>query len=125
MSNVKNIFPINGMSCAACSASVESTLKTVSGVANAGVNLINGTAWVEYNPSVCSPTILQKAIRSIGYELEISKETDAISLQQNRALETQKLLNRTVASAILTLPVFILGMFLMNWQYTKVISWVL
>lgn len=125
MSTVKNIFPVNGMSCAACSANVEGTLKTVSGVANAGVNLINGTAWVEYNPSECSPTILQKAIRSIGYELEISKETDAISLQQNRALKTQKLLNRTIASAILTLPVFILSMFLMHWQYSNVISWVL
>ncbi|HZJ74468.1 MAG TPA: heavy metal-associated domain-containing protein, partial [Perlabentimonas sp.] len=65
----KHIYPVTGMSCAGCSASVESILKSVDGVLDAGVNLANQTAWVNFNPKKVTPTILQQVIRSAGYNL--------------------------------------------------------
>ncbi|MGB4535108.1 MAG: heavy metal-associated domain-containing protein, partial [Tenuifilaceae bacterium] len=76
MNTEKHIYPVTGMSCAGCSASVESMLKSQSGVADAGVNLANQTAWVEFDASQISPVALQQVIRSIGYDLLIDQENN-------------------------------------------------
>lgn len=61
----KESFPVLEMTCAACAISVESILKSVPGVENAGVNFANQSAWVEYDHTVTVDT-LQGAVRSIG-----------------------------------------------------------
>ena len=42
---------VQGMSCAACVARVERTLKQLDGVAGVHVNLLTGKAVVEYHPA--------------------------------------------------------------------------
>src|SRR5690554_6358849 len=118
----KHIYPVTGMSCAGCSASVESILKSVDGVLDAGVNLANQTAWVNFNPKKVTPTILQQVIRSAGYNLLINNEVNKDGTDNIRLKEANTLKMRTFWAAILTLPVFILGMFFMNWKYTPIIS---
>ncbi len=71
---IKETFPVLEMTCAACAVSVESMLKSVEGVKDAGVNFANQDAWVEYNPAVATPEILQNTVRSIGYDIVIEKE---------------------------------------------------
>lgn len=110
------------MSCAGCSASVESILKSVDGVLDAGVNLANQTAWVNFNPKKVTPTILQQVIRSAGYNLLINNEFNKDGTDNIRLKEANTLKMRTFWAAILTLPVFILGMFFMNWKYSPIIS---
>ena len=66
---IKETYPVLEMTCAACAISVESMLKSVRGVADAGVNFANHEAWVQYNPSVLSESDLQRAVRTIGYDL--------------------------------------------------------
>jgi Cu2+-exporting ATPase len=61
-------YPVLEMTCAACAVSVESMLKTVAGVKDAGVNFTNQTAWVEFDNNKASTADLQKAVRSIGYD---------------------------------------------------------
>lgn len=118
----KHIYPVTGMSCAGCSASVESILKSVDGVLDAGVNLANQTAWVNFNPKKVTPTILQQVIRSAGYNLLIDNEFNKDATDNIRLKEANTLKIRTFWAAILTLPVFILGMFFMNWKYSPIIS---
>ena len=118
----KHIYPVTGMSCAGCSASVESILKSVDGVLDAGVNLANQTAWVNFNPKKVTPTILQQVIRSAGYNLLINNEVNKDGTDNIRLKEANTLKMRTFWAAILTLPVFILGMFFMNWKYSPIIS---
>ncbi|MDD4672802.1 MAG: heavy metal translocating P-type ATPase [Bacteroidales bacterium] len=118
----KHIYPVTGMSCAGCSASVESILKSVDGVLDAGVNLANQTAWVNFNPKKVTPTILQQVIRSAGYNLLIDNEFNKDATDNIRLKEANTLKMRTFWAAILTLPVFILGMFFMNWKYSPIIS---
>ncbi len=71
---MKESFPVLEMTCAACAVSVESMLKSVPGVTDAGVNFANQSAWVQYDPVKVSPEMLQNSVRSIGYDLLIDKE---------------------------------------------------
>src|SRR5882762_10580830 len=51
----RETFPVLEMTCAACAISVESMLRSVAGVADAGVNFANQTAWVQYDDSRVTP----------------------------------------------------------------------
>lgn len=113
------------MSCAGCSASVESMLKSQDGVVDAGVNLANQTTWVVFNPEQTTPTQLQQTIRSIGYDLLIDHEGKSEETDSIRRQEATIMLNRMIWAGIFTLPVFVLGMFFMDWKYTPIISLIL
>lgn len=121
---VRKTYPVTGMSCAACAVSVESTLKTTKGVKDAGVNFATQSAWVEVEPEI-SAEALQQAVRSAGYDLivdtENAQEKQAASQQQ----EYQALKKRTLFAALLTLPIFIIGMFFMDIPYANWIMMVL
>ena len=72
MTNTKTTtatFPVMGMSCAACANRVDKTLNQQAGVSQAQVNYAAATATVEYDPLVCSPEALRKAIQDAGYDL--------------------------------------------------------
>jgi P-type Cu2+ transporter len=122
---VKETFPVLEMTCAACAVSVESMLKSVEGVKDAGVNFANQDAWVEYNPSIATPEQMQATIRSIGYDLVIEKENkeELKEAAQQKHYETIK--HRTIWSSILSLPVLIIGMFFMDMPYGNYIMLVL
>lgn len=110
------------MSCASCSSSVESMLKSQDGVVDAGVNLANQTTWVVFNPDQVQPTHLQQVIRSIGFDLLIDHEGSSEEADNIRQHEATIMYNRMVWAGIFTLPVFVMGMFFMNWEYTPIIS---
>lgn len=122
---VKETFPVLEMTCAACAVSVESMLKSVEGVKDAGVNFANQDAWVEYNPSIATPEQMQATIRSIGYDLVIEKENkeELKEAAQQKLYEAVKY--RTIWSTILSLPVLIIGMFFMDMPYGNYIMMVL
>lgn len=122
MKTEKHIYPVTGMSCAGCSASVESMLKSQEGVADVGVNLANQTTWVVFDPQQIKPQQLQQVIRSIGYDLLIDQEGKSEETDKIRNRESAIMLNRMIWAAILTLPVFVMGMFFMRWQYTPILS---
>ncbi|MXV51324.1 cadmium-translocating P-type ATPase [Pedobacter sp. HMF7647] len=122
MHSVKQTFPVTGMSCASCATSVESMLKNTIGVTDAGVNFANQTAWASYDEDKTSLSKLQQAVQSIGYDLIVDEEDPAakqLELQENAYKQLKR---QTVWAAILTLPVFILGMFFMEMPYTSWIS---
>ncbi|WP_142684951.1 heavy metal translocating P-type ATPase [Chitinophaga polysaccharea] len=115
--SIKETFPVLEMTCAACAVSVESMLKSVPGVQDAGVNFANQTAWVQYNHESVTPEALQNAIRSIGYDLLIEKENQEAAKEEAQHRHYQEIKRRTVWSSVLSLPVVIIGMFFMNMPY--------
>lgn len=121
----KASFPVLEMTCAACAISVESMLKSVTGVRNAGVNFANQTAWVEYDSTVATPADLQQVVRSIGYDLVIDVDDPQKVQEEAQARQYTSLKTRTIWSTILTLPVVVIGMFFMNMPYGNYISMVL
>ena len=121
---IQKTFPLLGMSCAACAARIDKTLNRQPGVSRATVNYAAATATVEYNPDQCSPESLQQAVRDAGYDLlttqtkEVNDEVEQAYRKKYRALKF-----RTTWAILLSLPVFVTGMFFMDWKYTGFVSW--
>lgn len=118
----KETFPVTGMSCASCAVSVESTLRSMEGVKNAGVNFANATAFAEYNEAKLSARDLQKAIQSIGYNLIISKKDPFAEQEKIQQQEYEKTRQRFLGASLFALPVFILGMFFPDLPYGRWIA---
>ncbi|QNA45932.1 heavy metal translocating P-type ATPase [Lacibacter sediminis] len=114
---VKETFPVLEMTCAACAVSVESMLKSVEGVKDAGVNFANQDAWVEYDPAVATPEQFQETIRSIGYDIIIEKENQEEIKEAAQQKHYEAVKQRTIWSSILSLPIVIIGMFFMDMPY--------
>jgi Cu+-exporting ATPase len=70
-------IPVQGMTCAACSARVQRTLERTPGVSGANVNLMTGSATVSYDPAAVTPEHLVEAIRETGYGAELAA-TDSV-----------------------------------------------
>ena len=112
------------MTCAACASSVESILSHTDGVNKATVNFASNSVLVDYDASV-SEEKLQNALREVGYDIIIDAEDPAEAQQELQQKHYQDIKYRTIWSAILTLPIFILGMFFMQWEPGKWVSLVL
>ena len=74
MKTIKDVYKVEGMSCTACSASVNKILSEVEGVAFANVNFANQTVLVEFDPEKASVKRLEDAVSAIGYKLVTDKE---------------------------------------------------
>ncbi len=120
----KQSIPVTGMTCAACANSVETILKNTGGVIKANVNFANNTALVEYDETI-NPEELQKALQAVGYDLILNAEHSSEIQEDFQEKHYQDIKRRTIWSAILTLPVFIIGMFFMDWIPGRWISLVL
>ena len=117
------VYPVAGMSCAACASSVETILKNTPGVHDAQVNFAANEVLLEFDENT-SPEALQKALRNVGYDLLIDPEV-ADENDISQPLGYEKLKRRLILSAILTVPVFTLGMFFPEWVWGVRISMLL
>lgn len=114
---IKETFPVLEMTCAACAVSVESMLKSVEGVKDAGVNFANQDAWVEYDPAVATPEQFQETIRSIGYDIIIEKENKEEIKEAAQQKHYEAVKQRTIWSSVLSAPVVVIGMFFMDMPF--------
>jgi len=115
---IKKNFPVTGMSCASCAASVESMLKSQQGIISASINFAAASVWVEYNPEITNPTTFRSAIQSIGFDI-LCDENEADLQEEIKQHESVVLKRKTIFSAILTLPVVIIGMFMMDLPFAN------
>ncbi|XP_015957388.1 copper-transporting ATPase RAN1 [Arachis duranensis] len=65
---------VTGMTCAACSNSVESALMSVDGVVSASVALLQNRADVVFNPSLVKDEDIKNAVEDAGFEAEVLPE---------------------------------------------------
>lgn len=125
MATVKQSFPVLEMTCAACAVSVESMLKNTTGVKTASVNFANQTALVEFDPATATLVNLQQAVRAIGYDLVVDADDPQAVKEEAQHKHYQEIKTRTIGSAILSVPVVVIGMFFMDWQPGTYISMLL
>lgn len=71
---MKEKFSVTGMSCAACSAGIERTVKRLHGVKNAEVSLMGESMVVEYDEKQLSRENIIKAVVDLGYGASIFDE---------------------------------------------------
>lgn len=118
-------FPVLEMTCAACAVSVESMLRSIDGVKDAGVNFANQDAWVEYDTNLVTAEKLQSTVRSIGYDIVIERENQQEIKEAAQQQQYKSIRHRTIWSIILSTPAVIIGMFFMNMPYANEIMMLL
>lgn len=64
------VLNIRGMTCAACAQRIEKTVRKLSGIEEASVNLASEKLFVEYDEDALSLTAIKEAVKKIGYEVE-------------------------------------------------------
>ncbi|HNL27755.1 MAG TPA: copper ion binding protein, partial [bacterium] len=65
----KKTLGVQGMTCAACAASVESMLLSQEGIFNAQVNFAAKTVFVEYASDRINVAEMKKVLQQIGYDI--------------------------------------------------------
>jgi Cu+-exporting ATPase len=109
--------PVSGMTCAACSARVQRALERVPGVSTANVNLMTGSATVEFDTETVAPEQLVEAIRATGYGAELPKADESLEevLQdrdEEQAGELRVLRRKVVVSLIAAVLTMVFSMVL-------------
>ncbi len=74
------ILNIRGMTCAACAQRIEKTVRKLSGIGQATVNLASEKLFVEYDESVLALTQIKDAVTKIGYEVVEKTVTSNVAL---------------------------------------------
>jgi Cu2+-exporting ATPase len=122
----KQTFPVSGMTCASCSASVTKTLLAQRGVANANVNLANANALIEYDESATNIATIKRAVQATGYDLLVTAEENQPGKQEalNRQ-HYQSLKHRTILSGTFAIPLMIISMLMMHVPYATYVMWAL
>jgi len=67
-------YPVTGMNCAACSARVEKTVRGLTGVVRAAVNLATERLTVTYLPGIIMPAAIARAVQDAGYRMLVGQD---------------------------------------------------
>lgn len=103
---------ITGMTCTSCSSRVERKLNKLDNV-EATVNFATESASVSYDPATTTPTDLIDVVEGAGYgafTVDGEGEEPAGTAEDAREGEASDILQRTLLSAALSLPVMLLSM---------------
>ncbi|MCD8310642.1 MAG: heavy metal translocating P-type ATPase [Prevotellaceae bacterium] len=124
---VQKRFPVTGLGCAACAVRVDKTLHKQPGVVEAAVNYATAMATVTYDPALTSAEALRHAVEEAGYGLIVEAEEEKAAEQADAEHERRyrTLQFRTTWAVILTLPVFIISMFLHHLPWGDYVCWLL
>ena len=108
-------LPIHGMSCASCVNRIQTQLAKLDGVVDASVNLATQSASIEFDPTKISTDEFRKSIEDVGYEVpEIPPEAGSSISEGLRLQELKGLQKEFIVSLLLTIPIVVVNMFLME-----------
>ncbi|MDL2233056.1 heavy metal translocating P-type ATPase [Ruminococcaceae bacterium OttesenSCG-928-L11] len=110
---MKEKYTVTGMTCAACSAHVEKSVRKLEGVRDVSVNLLQNSMSVEYDEAGVSPADIVRAVESGGYcaapVTKSAKTPDKpavnVAAEEARALKT-----RLIASIGFLIPLMYISM---------------
>ena len=114
-------LPVLGMTCAGCASSVQNILQGQQGIASAEVNYATQNVKVVYSPDAIQPQQFKSALQAVGYDIILDTETGKQQQADEQVKNYKALKQRTILAAVLTLPVVVIGMFLMDIPYANYI----
>lgn len=74
------VLSIRGMTCAACAQRIEKTVRKLSGIEQATVNLASEKLFVEFDESILPLTTIKEAVAKIGYEVVEKSESSNVTI---------------------------------------------
>nr|NLJ03727.1 copper-translocating P-type ATPase [Bacillota bacterium] len=98
----KEKFDVVGMTCSACSASVEKAVGRMEGVSAVNVNLLANNMTVEYDESLLEPAAIISAVTDAGYSASLAgvKLQDQTAEKTKVQEEIEQMKQRTIVSLI-------------------------
>ena len=105
----RQIFKVEGMTCASCSAAVERVTRKLEGVEESNVNLATEKLSIKFDSSKVRMSDIKKAIEKAGYKVK-EEEVVIDSDQEKKEGEIRSLKTRLIVSAIFTIPLFYIAM---------------
>ena len=136
MKTSKNKYDITGMTCSACSARVEKSVRALPGVSEVNVNLLTNNMTVEYEPEQIASKDIINAVEKSGYGAMESRSNRAGSqtVQQSNKEEyldqnlksASEMKRRVWLSVAFLLPLMYLAMhhMLKEWFGIPVPEWI-
>ena len=103
------VFNVGGMSCAACSKSVEKILGKLEGVEKASVNLAAEKAAVTYNPQIIRWSSVKAAVENAGYKV-IDASSAVAEREADKQKEVHALRTKFIVSALFGVPLLYIAM---------------
>lgn len=108
---MKKTYEVGGMTCSACSATVEKTLNQIDSVELATVNFASEKVTIDFDEQAISEADLANAVSSAGYVLVTDQERGSASKgQASKTDHAEQMKKRFIWSLVFTLPVFYLAM---------------
>ncbi|MDF2565715.1 MAG: Lead, cadmium, zinc and mercury transporting ATPase [Massilibacillus sp.] len=113
---MKKKFDVTGMSCSACSAHVEKSVRKLAGIKEVAVNLLANTMQVTYEEELISDQEICTAVVEAGYgatvrEMLSNKQEKPSEKKQNiTQIEISHMKFRLVVSLIFSLPLMYISM---------------
>lgn len=103
----KITYDVTGMTCSACSAFVDKSVRKVEGVQQVNVNLLANSMQVEYDEAVTDDGAIIKAVIDAGYGARVKVDHATKNLEKE---EIRKAKIRLVVSLIFSIPLVYISM---------------
>ena len=107
-------FDVKGMTCAACSAHVEKSVRKLEGVSDVSVSLLTNSMEVQFDPAAVTPQAICRAVASGGYSASPRGEAGQSAAAQPRQAEASEELrgmrDRLIASIVLLIALMYVAM---------------
>lgn len=104
---MKQKFDVQGMTCAACSANVEKSVRKVAGVSEVQVNLLAKSMVVEFD-APANAEVIKQAVASAGYSASVEGETPQKNNEPQNEIKAMR--NRFLVSLVFMVPLFYICM---------------
>lgn len=105
-------YNIKGMTCAACSNTVEKSVAKLKGVNSVSVNLLSNNMSVDYDESVLSSQDIIKAVQGAGYDASLHTQNEAAAQKKpnNVLAEVTDMKLRIIVSFAFLIPLLYISM---------------
>lgn len=112
---MKQKFNVIGMTCSACSAAVERSVKKVTGVSSVTVNLLTNSMNVEYDDNITDDNAIINAVVDAGYNATVftgnNSKAAVMEKPVNQAvIEQKEMRNRIIISFAFLIPELYIAM---------------
>ncbi len=107
---IEKNYIISGMSCAACSASVERVVSRLEGVTACTVNLMTERMTVEYDPAVCTDEKIFAAVEKAGFGISEEKPAESEKAKPKEEKKTDEKLVRLIIAGVFSAVLLYISM---------------
>lgn len=103
----KATIQIGGISCALCTARIETGLEKIQGIQKVSVSYAAEKAFLEYDDSLLQIPDIKKIIKSLGFSIEESEGKKTMTLLSPAEKEKIKIRNLFILSAVFSSPLIL------------------